>query len=120
MSHQYLKFRQYQMYLKYRLYQKYHQYRLFQQYLMYQRYLAQFTQLQTLQSSGNTAVTVETVTGSGGDGFTCIRTIADVRTDMKEITLAAPWRGHDGRPQTARLVTRYGRNGLYDFFYTAH
>jgi Tfp pilus assembly protein PilV len=82
--------------------------------------LKNWDQLGTLQNSGDSTVTVETVTGSGGEGFTCIRTIRDVRTDMKEITLAATWRGHDGRPQTARLVTRYGRNGLYDFFYTAH
>jgi Tfp pilus assembly protein PilV len=82
--------------------------------------LKNWDQLETLQNSGDTAVTVEAVTGSGGEGFTCTRTIRDVRTDMKEITLAATWRGRDGRPQTARLVTRYGRNGLYDFFYTAH
>jgi Tfp pilus assembly protein PilV len=82
--------------------------------------LKNWDQLQTLQNSGETAVAVESVAGSGGEDFACTRTIRDVRTDMKEITLAATWRGHDGRPQTARLVTRYGRNGLYDFFYTAH
>lgn len=82
--------------------------------------LRNWDQLQTLQDTGATAVTVEAVTGLGGEGFTCTRTIRDIRTDMKEITLAATWRRHDGRPQTARLVTRYGRNGLYDYFYTAH
>jgi Tfp pilus assembly protein PilV len=82
--------------------------------------LRSWDQLQTLQDSGATSVAVEAVTGLGGEGFTCTRTIRDIRTDMKEITLAATWRGHDGRPQTARLVTRYGRNGLYDYFYTAH
>ncbi len=82
--------------------------------------LRNWDQLQTLQDAGATSVAVEAVTGLGGEGFTCTRTIRDIRTDMKEITLAATWRGHDGRPQTARLVTRYGRNGLYDYFYTAH
>lgn len=82
--------------------------------------LRSWDQLQALQDSGATAVTVEAVTGLGGEGFSCMRTIRDVRTDMKEITLASTWRGHDGRAQTARLVTRYGRNGLYDYFYTAH
>lgn len=82
--------------------------------------LRSWDQLQALQDAGAASVAVETVAGLGGDGFTCTRTIRDIRTDMKEITLAATWRGHDGRPQTARLVTRYGRNGLYDYFYTAH
>jgi Tfp pilus assembly protein PilV len=82
--------------------------------------LRSWDQLQSLQDSGAAAVTVEAVSGLGGEGFTCTRTIRDIRTDMKEITLAATWGGHDGRPQTARLVTRYGRNGLYDYFYTAH
>lgn len=82
--------------------------------------LRSWDQLQSLQDAGATAVTVEAVAGLGGEAFTCTRTIRDIRTDMKEITLAATWRGHDGRPQTARLVTRYGRNGLYDYFYTAH
>jgi hypothetical protein len=39
---------------------------------------------------------------------------------MKEIVLTATWKGYDGRSHTARLITRYGRTGLNDYFYTAH
>ncbi|MBI2497610.1 MAG: hypothetical protein HYV75_06755 [Opitutae bacterium] len=49
-----------------------------------------------------------------------MREITDVKTGMKQISLTAAWRGYDGRPHTARLITRYGRNGLNDYFYTVH
>ena len=39
---------------------------------------------------------------------------------MKEITLISTWQGYDGRPHTLRFVTRYGKTGLYDYFYTSH
>jgi hypothetical protein len=39
---------------------------------------------------------------------------------MKEILLVSSWRGFDGRAHTARVITRYGKSGLYDYFYTAH
>lgn len=75
--------------------------------------LLNWAQLGTLQQSGDT-----TVTHPDSDRFTCTREIADVKTDMKEIRLVASWRGYDGRPHTARLITRYGKNGLNDYFYT--
>ena len=37
---------------------------------------------------------------------------------MKEITLVASWGGLDGRAHSARLITRYSRSGLNDYFYT--
>ena len=52
--------------------------------------------------------------------FTCTRAITDLKTDMKQITLTATWRGYDGQEHTARLITRYGKSGLNDYFYTTH
>lgn len=78
--------------------------------------LMSWAQLQALQDSGETTVALE----GGGGRYTCTREIRDVKTGMKEITLVATWRGYDGRPHTARLITRYGRTGLNDYFYTAH
>lgn len=78
--------------------------------------LMNWAQLQALQDSGATAVTLEGAPGR----FTCAREIRDVKVGMKEITLAAQWRGYDGREHSARLITRYGRTGLNDYFYTAH
>jgi prepilin-type N-terminal cleavage/methylation domain-containing protein len=78
--------------------------------------LMSWAQLQALQDSGRTAVALEGAPGR----YTCAREIRDVRTGMKEITLVATWKGYDGRPHTARLITRYGRTGLNDYFYTAH
>lgn len=78
--------------------------------------LMSWAQLQTLQQSGNTAVVID----STSQRFTCTREITDLKTDMKQITLVATWNGYDGRPHTARLITRYGKSGLNDYFYTAH
>lgn len=78
--------------------------------------LLNWNQLQSLQDSGRTAVAVP----PGGDfaRFSCERQIRDLRDGMKEITLTAHWGGLDGRAHRASLVTRYGRSGLNDYFYT--
>jgi hypothetical protein len=78
--------------------------------------LLNWNQLQSLQDSGRTEVPVP----SGGDfaRFSCERRIRDLRDGMKEITLVASWGGLDGRAYKASLVTRYGRSGLNDYFYT--
>ncbi len=78
--------------------------------------LLSWAQLQVLQDSGETAVALEAAAGR----FSCRREIRDVKDAMKEITLVATWKGYDGRDHTARLITRYGRTGLNDYFYTAH
>jgi prepilin-type N-terminal cleavage/methylation domain-containing protein len=78
--------------------------------------LMSWAQLQALQDSGATTVPLEGAPGR----FTCEREIRDLKTGMKEITLVAHWKGYDGRPHTARLITRYGKTGLNDYFYTAH
>lgn len=81
--------------------------------------LKSWAQIQTLQDSGESAVTVSGVAGASGS-FRCTRTIRDLKTDMKEITLVSTWNGYDGRPHTLSYITRYGKSGLYDYFYTAH
>jgi|SRR5581483_9271390 len=82
--------------------------------------LKSWDQLQALQDSGDTTVAVAAVSGAPSATFTCQRTIRDLKADMKEITLQSSWRSHDGRTHTARFITRYGKSGLYDYFYTAH
>ena len=78
--------------------------------------LMSWAQLQALQDSGQTEVALE----AAGSRYTCTREIRDEKTGMKQITLVATWKGYDGRSHTARLITRYGRTGLNDYFYTAH
>ncbi len=80
--------------------------------------LKNWAQLQALQDSHDTAVTADA--GSPNARFTCTREITDYKVDMKQIVLTTTWRGYDGRPHTARMITRYCRNGLNDYFYTVH
>jgi Tfp pilus assembly protein PilV len=80
--------------------------------------LLNWSQLESLQQSGATGVTADAATGLAR--VTCTRAITDVKTDMKQITLTAAWRGYDGREHIARLITRYGKTGLNDYFYTTH
>lgn len=80
--------------------------------------LKNWSQLQALQDSGNTRVTLDG--GTAGARFTCTRVISDLKTDMKTITVTTTWNGYDGRPHTARLMTRYSKSGLNDYFYTTH
>lgn len=82
--------------------------------------LKSWAQLQTLQDSSDQTVAVPAVRGFDPAAFNCIRVISDLKTDMKEIILISNWHGYDGRSHTVRLVTRYGKTGLYDYFYTAH
>lgn len=77
--------------------------------------LMSWAQLQTLQQSGDTTVPL-----AAPARFSCTREITDVKTNMKQICVTATWHGYDGRPHTARLITRYGRNGLNDYFYSVH
>jgi type II secretory pathway pseudopilin PulG len=80
--------------------------------------LLSWSQLQALQDSGGT--TVATEPGANAARFNCTREISEVKTDMKQITLTAQWSGYDGRAHNARLITRYGKSGLNDYFYTTH
>lgn len=80
--------------------------------------LYNWSQMQTLQDAGES--TFAGATAQGTASFQCSRAIHDLKADMKEITLKATWLGHDGRSHTARLITRYSKSGLYDYFYTSH
>lgn len=79
--------------------------------------LKNWAQIQELQDAGDATLSWP---GTDASRFRCVRAIRTLKGDMKEITLTATWRGSDGREQTARLVTRYGKNGLNDFISTAH
>jgi type II secretory pathway pseudopilin PulG len=88
---------------------------------MEQLRLKSWTQLEALQAAApSTTFTADTGAGTAAARFTCTRQIASPKADLKEITLTAEWRSYDGRPQTARLITRYARNGLSDYISTAH
>jgi hypothetical protein len=73
-----------------------------------------------MQNAGPTAVTADPTANASRTAIACTRTISTVKTDMKEILLVSTWRGYDGRTHSTRLITRYGKSGLYDYFYTAH
>ena len=49
-------------------------------------------------------------------GFQCIRTLATVRTDLKQITFTVTWRSNTGRSYQRTGSTYYGNNGLYVTF----
>jgi len=82
--------------------------------------LKSWSQLEELQGSGNATVALDRSAGDTAARFTCTRAITNLREDMKEITLTTVWNGYDGRPHVARLVTRYGHNGLNDYISTVH
>lgn len=80
--------------------------------------LRSWAQLQAIQDSGNHTVSSESL--PAGSNLTCTRRITDVRDGLKEITIETTWGGGTSRIHTARLVTRYSRSGLNDYFYTSH
>jgi len=80
--------------------------------------LRSWDQLQAIQDSGNNTVALDEL--PSGTRLTCTRRITDVRDGLKEITVETSWGGGTGRTHTARLVTRYARSGLNDYFYTSH
>lgn len=82
--------------------------------------LKNWDQIQALQDGNDTTVQVPTTGGVGNRSFACQRTIRDLKTEMKEIILLCSWRGYDGRSHQVSYITRYGKSGLYDYFYTAH
>jgi Tfp pilus assembly protein PilV len=80
--------------------------------------LMNWAQLQQLEDAHDTTVALDRSLPPGR--FSCTREITDCKPDMKQIVIAACWNGYDGRPHTVRMVTRYCRNGLNDYFYTIH
>ncbi len=77
--------------------------------------LMNWGQLQQLEDSHQSDVPVAHQSGSAV--LTCTREIQDYKPDMKQIVLSTSWRGIDGRQHTARMVTRYCRDGLNDYYY---
>lgn len=82
--------------------------------------LKNWPQIQALQDGGNNTVTLDPSFGAVATRFTCTRTIIDLKTAMKQITLTTTWKGVDGRAHTVSYLTRYGKNGLNDYYYTVH
>ena len=80
--------------------------------------LRSWAQLQAIQDSGDHTVPVPALAYSAN--LTCTRQIRDLRDGLKEIVIEARWGGARERVHSARLVTRYARNGLNDYFYTTH
>jgi len=54
--------------------------------------------------------------------ITLTRSIEDVAgfADMKEITLLAVWNGLNGVTSSRRLMLRYAKDGVYDYYYGVH
>lgn len=82
--------------------------------------LKNWTQIQSLEDAGNATVAPNPSLGAAATRFTCMRTISDLKADMKQITLTTIWSGADGRTHTASYLNRYGKNGLNDYYYTVH
>jgi hypothetical protein len=80
--------------------------------------LCNWEQLGEIQNSADQTVPVPDM--PKGSNMNCVRTIRDLRDGLKEITVETRWGGQGGRAFSARLVTRYARNGLNDYFYTSH
>lgn len=80
--------------------------------------LRSWSQLQAIQDSGDQTVAMPALADSAN--LTCTRQIRDLRDGLKEIVIEARWGGARERTHSARLVTRYARNGLNDYFYTTH
>jgi len=47
-----------------------------------------------------------------------VQDVAGMNGLMREITLHVTWKSYDGRAHTRSFITRYSRNGLYDYYYT--
>ena len=91
--------------------------------------LLTWTQLTAATGPGNYPTFQPDVDASGAttaqlSRFTCTQSVAAAPspfdTTMRIITLTASWTGIDGRPHSVSYLTRYGQNGLSDFFYTSH
>ncbi len=95
--------------------------------------LNNWTQVTALQAASNNGTSGNVAIDSSFTGysttaanmlsdFVCTRTIADVsgQTNMKLLTLAVTWVGYNGSSHSLSFSSYYGKNGLYDYFYTTH
>ncbi len=87
--------------------------------------LLNWTQIGTLGSTDTVSVEAGDNTASGkmfifgtnppaiAKGFTCTRTISDVRTDLKQVTITVTWTGSTGRTYSRSGSTYVAKDGLY-------
>lgn len=54
--------------------------------------------------------------------YACVLNVSDVtgQTEIKKLVVEVTWTGLDGRSHKLSSTSYYGKNGLYDYFYTAH
>lgn len=75
------------------------------------------TDTRSVEAGDNTASNVMFVFGTNlptiAKGFVCTRTIATVRTDLKQVTYTVTWKGNTGRSYSRSGSTYVGKNGLY-------
>jgi hypothetical protein len=70
-------------------------------------------------TGSNPAITIDPVFTSQANianRFSMIRTMADPKADLRQITLTVTWQNYDGRTLSLSYTTYYARYGLYDFF----
>lgn len=85
--------------------------------------LQNWSQISTYAASQT--VDISTIYGTNlpaSKNFACTLVVADVtgQTNMKQITLTVTWSGLNGRSHSLNTTSYYGKNGLYDYFYTSH
>jgi Tfp pilus assembly protein PilV len=95
--------------------------------------LNNWTQVTALQAAANNGTAGNVTIDSSFTGysttaanmlsdFVCTRTITDVsgQANMKMLTLGVTWVGYNGSSHSLSFSSYYGKNGLYDYFYTTH
>ena len=87
--------------------------------------LRDWSQIGALGASDTVAVAAGDNTSSGkmfifgpnlpvvAKGFMCTRTISDVRTDLKQVTITVTWTSSTGRTYARKGSTYVAKNGLY-------
>jgi type II secretory pathway pseudopilin PulG len=70
--------------------------------------------------SSGTSTSLDNTLNSFTGLFTCTRTVADPKTNMRVITITVTWTGNDGRPHSVSTQARYAKNGLNDYIYVSH
>ncbi|OHE79133.1 MAG: hypothetical protein A3G75_04030 [Verrucomicrobia bacterium RIFCSPLOWO2_12_FULL_64_8] len=71
------------------------------------------------------SIDISTIYGSAlpaSKNFTCTLKAIDVsgQPNLKQLVVEVAWTGLDGRAHLRDSMTYYAKDGLYDYFYTAH
>ena len=85
--------------------------------------LKNWTTINALASSQT--IDMATIYGSAlpvSKNFTCTLKASDVtgQPNMKQLVVEVAWTGLDGRSHLLDSMAYYAKDGLYDYFYTAH